>query len=139
MPKTIELHAIDAWDLCPGSHPYAGKYRNLTPCYNVHLTLQEIRGLQLINYSYMTWSLYGGHDCSYPVNDIFTKLCARFPNLNNGLGYKLCGQGEQAGDIRGLLHQHRGGLLRRLLAIIDEAHKIPESHLVALEAEQIKE
>src|SRR3990167_3058157 len=100
---------------------------NPNPFYSVALTIEQIRGLKR-----MPGSTYGTemirHGNSWVANDLYGKLCQQFPNLNDGLGYKLCGQGEKAGDIRGLIQQNKG-LLIRLWGILLAAHQVPESSL----------
>lgn len=129
MPKTIEIYCVEV----------DGQYSNPNPRYSVHLTPQEIRGLKaVVDYNYAMSSIRGSNGFGSAVNDFLARLRQQFPNLDKGLGYKLCGQGEKAGDTCGLLHQNHG-LFRRLMGIQWAACSVPEARLAAVAAEEIKE
>lgn len=121
-------------------------YPNRNPLYSVDLTLEQIKKLREIELDkqdlYLTASLRGAewseYGFTYIVNDYCSQLQAKFPDINMGLGYKLCGQGEKSGDLKNLFHSNKG-LLRRFWGLVSTVKGISDATLVTMETEDSSE
>ena len=150
MPNTLSIHTQTVIMDTP-ANGLMFFHCNDMPYYAVELTASEIRKLKEIpvdrsyisvTHAIIAYNLNGNIDITMSERhrtalNYYNHLKARFPNLDEGLGYKLCNKKPHRGSILPLFQSQQGVLLG-FMGLLQAVNKISEAELKEMEAKEQK-